>query len=95
MVAVVRHDDLTAVESRIERLRDGRVDILTKLPGSAFQPVGVATWLADVDPVDFPAPSWPMSDELKVFLVMLGVSALGVAAWLGYLALRRRRQLAH
>lgn len=95
VVAVVHKDDMTAVASTIERLESGRVRVLTELPGGAFQTVGVATWLADADPVEFPAPRWPMSDERKAVLVVLGVSALGVAAFLVRLVLLRRRQAPH
>lgn len=86
--------------AEVQVLREGKVSRVTEFEPidvyddseGEFQMISVATDLADSEPVDFTAPNWPMSDERRAFLVVLGVGGLGVVAWLAYLVVRRRRQ---
>lgn len=81
--------------AEVQVVGDGRVSQLTEFepldvhqaPEGDFQMISVATDLADTEPVDFPAPRWPLHTGVKILLVAVGV---GVFVGVGWFVLRRR-----
>ncbi|MGN0064313.1 MAG: hypothetical protein ACI379_08715 [Nocardioides sp.] len=74
------------------RSADGRTRSDLTLFEGAPTTISVATQLADVPSVAFPAPDWPYSDERKVVLVLLALGVVVAVAWLVRPLVRRRRE---
>ncbi len=85
--------DPSPLQIMVGPLRESPTRVLTTFSGTTLVPVSVATELAVHPSREFEKPNWPMSDEQKAWLAVLGALCLTAVGWLGLTLRQRRRHL--